>query len=658
MSGKQFVFSLLFKGENAGAKAAAREVEQGLDAVQGQARQTTVALKGNAETLEQEARASRKAADAARELALAEKRVRDEAARSQGAQSPAITLDPKRVEELRERYVPMAKIQKDYAKELDQIALAERAGALTATESAMVRARLRSVHEAEISSLQRSTAALDANNKATKLSAHERRILNMQLSDTAQSLALGMPPLQVLLQQGPQITDLFGGVGDTLQAVAQAATPARLAIGGIVTTALIGVTAWNGYLKSVKEVDTAAAGLGRGMAGTRQEMEAAAQAGAEAAGISVKAARSMEAAFLRTGRIDSSNFAGLIGLSDNFAATIGADAQAAGAALSEIFADPAKGADVLYRQYGLISGATAQLAKDLSAQNRQAEAQAVLIKALPASLANAEEATTALGRAWAYVAQKAGNAGDAIGGAIDRAISGPSLDERIAEVRSRIDSMQGRDWSAGIFGNRTGGVYAGAYQEDLDLLADLTREKRSRDEAAARQRQQAAANRLTAPALALAEASPATQSSRQQRDLSNQIAALRAGRDADGLSAEQRDDITRAIEAKSRALDGLANRQTYQNTLDQIGIQLASERNPLRQAELVLMQTFLASAGKEITWAEASAEAMRARNRVMGEAMGAAKAQSADMRVELEIRARLNTQVAAGLITAEEANRL
>ncbi|WP_229825960.1 phage tail tip lysozyme, partial [Gemmobacter nanjingensis] len=35
-----------------------------------------------------------------------------------------------------------------------------------------------------------------------------------------------------------------------------------------------------------------------------------------------------------------------------------------------------------------------------------------------------------------------------------------------------------------------------------------------------------------------------------------------------------------------------------------------------------------------------------------------AKAQSADMRVELEIRARLNTQVAAGLITAEEANRL
>lgn len=60
----------------------------------------------------------------------------------------------------------------------------------------------------------------DALNKAAKASknlAFQQRNLSMQLLDTGQSLALGMPPLQVFLQQGPQIAQIWGanegGVG-------------------------------------------------------------------------------------------------------------------------------------------------------------------------------------------------------------------------------------------------------------------------------------------------------------------------------------------------------------------------------------------------------------------------------------------------------------
>lgn len=60
----------------------------------------------------------------------------------------------------------------------------------------------------------------DSMKKATKTSnnlAFQQRNLSMQLLDTGQSLALGMPILQVFLQQGPQIAQIWGanegGVG-------------------------------------------------------------------------------------------------------------------------------------------------------------------------------------------------------------------------------------------------------------------------------------------------------------------------------------------------------------------------------------------------------------------------------------------------------------
>ena len=646
---KQFVFSLLFKGDAASAKAAAKEAVDSLDQVSAAGKTAETVSRGNAAALEHEAKATRDAANAAVEKAKAEKQARDTVL---GRAATPTSLSPENVSELRSRFVPLEAAQRSYAKELETVALAERAGALTAAESAAAQQRLKTAHEGSVEALRRLDPALRSNAGAMRLNAHESRNLMFQTNDTVQSLLLGMPPLQVLLQQGPQVTQIYGGVGNTFRALASAVTISRLAIGGTAAVALVGAAAWNGYLKSVKAVDTAAAGLGRGMAGTRQELEAAARAGAEAADISIKSARSMEAAFLRTGRIDSSNFSGIISMSKDFAATIGIEADAAGAALSDIFADPAKGADTLYRQYGLISAANAQLAKDLTAQNRHAEAQAVLIKALPGSLASAEDATTALGRAWDFVARNASNAGDAIGAAINKAFTGPSTEEQLAELRRLMDN--GDDYTPYGLRYRNTDLGSSIEAEYRALYEDKARRDRSEE----LKKQQAAANRLTAPAIAIAEASPVNRALIQQRDLQNEIKALERASGASGLSADQQAEIAKAIEAKSHALNGLTQRQANQIALDKIDVQLAKERNPIRRAELALRQSLLDSADKEITLAEASSEAQRARNNVMAEAMGAARAQSADLATELEIRSRLNAQVATGVITSAEANRL
>ncbi|SEH27827.1 phage tail length tape measure family protein [Rhizobium sp. NFR12] len=255
--------------------------------------------------------------------------------------------------------------------------------------------------------------------------------------------------------QGGGTAGFMKDLQTTAAGALQAITPHTAGIAGLTAGVALGAIAYSGYLISTKEVETAASGLGRAVAGSTAEMEAAAQAGAAAAGMSVTSARSMEAQFLRTGLIGSENFEQLISISKDFGATVGLDADAAGAALAEMFADPAKAAQTLFQQYGLIDAATARQATILAKQNRESEAQALLLKALPDQLANAEEATTKLGRAWQNVGNFASNAFDKIGSVINRAEEEPSLEDQIALVV--IDSRYTFPDDNGIYAFSTDG---------------------------------------------------------------------------------------------------------------------------------------------------------------------------------------------------------
>lgn len=70
------------------------------------------------------------------------------------------------------------------------------------------------------------------------------RYLPMQMTDIATSIASGMPIYMVAIQQGGQLRDSFGGVGNAMKAMLSMVTPARLAIGGMVGVAGLLATAW------------------------------------------------------------------------------------------------------------------------------------------------------------------------------------------------------------------------------------------------------------------------------------------------------------------------------------------------------------------------------------------------------------------------------
>ncbi|MGV2132770.1 phage tail length tape measure family protein [Agrobacterium vitis] len=553
------------------------------------------------------------------------------------------------LDRLRAKYNPLYAVTVNYKTAVSEIREAHKAGAISTDEMTAAITRNRQATLASIEAIKGRNSAMNGDREGQ----FRRQNLMYQVFDTGQSAALGMPLAMVAMQQGPQVIQMYagqGGVNAALKDLGTIAanagrliTPLSVSIGGLATVAAVGAAAWSGYLSSIKEVETAANGLGRAVAGSATSMEASAQAGAASAGISVKAARSMEAAFLRTGRIGNENYEGLISISKDFAATIGTDAASAGQALADLFADPAKAAQTLYQQYGLIDAATAKQATNLAAQNRQSEAQAVLLKALPPQLASAAEATTALGRAWNAVSTESSNAFDWIGKTVDKAAGIKTLAERIASLRNQLS-----------VGGPTGRGARGADKIQAELDALLAQQASEQAAEAERQRK-AAEIRKSQAALGAADAVPANADVAQRQSLTNSIAAMQSGLTIQSLSPEDRAKLTVGIEAQTRALDALNNRQSRAIELDRLDIQIQNERNPLVRADLTAQQTRLRLADQQMSADQVSAAAAQARNRVIQETIASSQTQAADMASEIAVRARLAAQVAAGTLTGAQA---
>lgn len=70
--------------------------------------------------------------------------------------------------------------------------------------------------------------------KAGGLTTFQKAALSYQTTDIVTSLAGGQNPMMVLLQQGGQLKDQFGGLKPLFSAITEVLTPMRLAIGGVI----------------------------------------------------------------------------------------------------------------------------------------------------------------------------------------------------------------------------------------------------------------------------------------------------------------------------------------------------------------------------------------------------------------------------------------
>lgn len=278
--------------------------------------------------------------------------------------------------------------------------------------------------------------------------------LAQQAADVGVTTAMGMSPLMIAIQQGPQIAQSFAGPGAlSLSQVFSTASDkaaslaARVgilggALGGLTTAAVAAVAAQQSFSSTQSELAQKVSGVGRASGVTVGQINALAPAAAAAGNVSVRSAREMAGEFAATGRIGSEMYTGLIGTARDYAATTGQELPEATKALAAAFADPARGADILNRQLGFLDAASRENITSLAAQGDRLGAQRVLYDAYKASLTSATELTSG----WAKVTSAAGktisDAWDAVGQSIDKALTGGDLETRITDAEKRLAALR------------------------------------------------------------------------------------------------------------------------------------------------------------------------------------------------------------------------
>lgn len=519
------------------------------------------------------------------------------------------------------------------------------------------------LNKSATAALASQTYSLRGLGDGSRLASYQVVNLGYQLNDVVVGLASGQRPLTVLMQQGTQIAQVFAGsgmgVGGVLKELGRTVlglvSPTTLLVAGLAAVGGTALYAYNSYITAQKELQVATAGVGRAAGATVDQLNRIADAASSAGRISVAAARDMEVAFLRTGRIGVEQFSDLITVAKNYAATTGAEIDAATKELADAFADPAKGVDLLNAKVGGFDDRTRQLIKTLAAQNQITAAQKVLLDSLKPSLIDAAETTTALGRAWDFVARTASNAMDAIGRAIDRATD-PTLQQRLEDLlkeRANATTLGGQ-YVPGFMGMR-----AFVPARPLSAIdADIANVKRQITEI-----ERKAAD-VTADALAARTSAIAGELGRNLtpgfndfQTLKNQQAQLASALN-DPLARQKVADLKQvedAYNAVTRAVQTWLDPAEKARRLDELEIKALNAKTPAQRAAIAEERRRLDLAGQTITTGTAEGEIARAGAKARAEATHAIAEQS----LALTVNARASLDVAnaylKGAAAAQEA---
>lgn len=440
-----------------------------------------------------------------------------------------------RAKALRAALDPLAAAQDRLNGELNEYATLARAGSITAKEHAAAQAMARQRFD-------ETARAMQAGGVSAGMMRQRMMALNYTVNDTIASLASGGSPLTILLQQGPQVADAWGGIGPLFRSVGAA----MMGTAGIVTAlagaVVVGGLAWLSYDRSTRAVATALQGAGRQSGATRAELEASAISAAEAGKVSVSAAREMQVAFLATGRVGAEEMGRAIAISRDFAVTMGVETADGARQLASALADPIRGFDQINERLAFLDDRTRQYVRTLVEQGNRTEAQRVLLERLKPALADAEQSVNALSRAWNWVARNASDAWDAMGKAIDRAVNG----------RNATEELQLRLWQRGQLQDnmrRNGGEMPLMLPQVEARIAELERQLGiERQRTAAAQAEARANARSVAAGEAARDLMPGA---RELERLQAQQAALRAALD-DPLARSKLADLAQVEAAFNR----------------------------------------------------------------------------------------------------------
>lgn len=277
----------------------------------------------------------------------------------------------------------------------------------------------------------------------TGISAKQLRLAQMglpaQFTDIVVSLQGGMPPLTVLLQQGGQIKDMFGGLGPAIRGVSSAIvgliTPWSVMIGVLAA----GVGLWALGASRMDAISKALITSGNAAGTTAGQIRLMAEANAESAG-SVRQNVLAITQLAEDGKLLPETYQKVASAVTNMASASGAAVEDLVSDFTSLGKDPVEAAIKLNDKYGFLTASVYRQAQALQDQGREQEA----IKLLTNELADVmdsraermKEAARGVAYYWNKVKEAVSDTIDAAGAALN-----PTLETDLANKNKQIEQF-------------------------------------------------------------------------------------------------------------------------------------------------------------------------------------------------------------------------
>lgn len=299
-------------------------------------------------------------------------------------------------------------------------------------------------------------AHMDKATTAGGLMRHEVINLSRQIQDVGVSISGGQSPFRILVEQGTQIADVFassratmgGFFSQTISWAGRFVTSTAGVVTGVVAIGAGAAYAALSWKSAQTDIERSLVGIGERSGLTVAAVNKIAESASSTTRLSMSAAREAATEFIKTGKVYEQNVAAAVNITDKFALAMGQNSTEAAKDLASHLSDVNKGAETLDRSFGFLDGKTREYLRSLVAQNREQEAQALLLEKAAPAIEKAANATSLWAKAWMAVSKAASESVEIVGKAVAQ---GTEFEAQRPEGRQRQGSP-GRVMAQGLRG--------------------------------------------------------------------------------------------------------------------------------------------------------------------------------------------------------------